>query len=42
MKPLLKSDNTPTGILLPEYPVELLQTEPDEVIRDLRDKKLIE
>ena len=42
VKPLLKSDNTPAGILLPEYPVEKLQTEPDEVIRDLRDKKLIE
>jgi hypothetical protein len=42
VKPLLKSDNTPTGILLPEFPVDTLKIEPDEVIRDLRDKKLIE
>ena len=42
VKPLLKKDNTPTGIVLPEYPIDTLKVEPDEVIRDLRDKKLIE
>jgi len=42
VKPLLKKDNTPSGILKPEYPVVELEVSPDEVIRDLRDKKLIE
>jgi len=42
IKPLLKSDNTPSGILKPEYPIIELEVTPDEVIRDLRDKKLIE
>ena len=42
VKPLLKEDNTPSGILKPEYPVVELEVTPDEVIRDLRDKKLIE
>jgi hypothetical protein len=41
-KPLLKSDNTPAGILFPQYPTELIDLNPDEVIIDLRDKKLIE
>lgn len=41
IKPLLKRDNTPTGILKPEYPVEGIDVAPDEIIRDLRDKKLI-
>ena len=42
IKPLLKSDNTPSGIILPEFPIDALATSPDEVIRDLRDKKLID
>ncbi len=42
IKPLLKRDNTPTGILKPEFPVVEIDVTPDEVIRDLRDKKLIE
>jgi len=42
IKPLLKRDNTPTAILKPEYPVEEIDVTPDSVIRDLRDKKLIE
>ena len=42
IKPLLKSDNTPTGILKPEFPVTEIDVTPDEIIRDLRDKKLIE
>ena len=41
-KPLLKSDNTPAGILFPQYPTELIDRNPDDVIIDLRDKKLIE
>jgi len=39
--PLQKKDNTPTGILFPEYPTALIELEPDKVITDLRDKKLI-
>ena len=42
IKPLLKRDNTPTGILKPEFPVVEIDVTPDEVVRDLRDKKLIE
>ena len=42
IKPLLKSDNTPSGILKPEFPVTEIDVTPDEIIRDLRDKKLIE
>ena len=42
IKPLLKKDNTPSGIILPEWPIEELALSPDAVIRDLRDKKLIE
>tara|TARA_B110000091_G_C13759092_1_gene451259 strand:- start:27 stop:1535 length:1509 start_codon:yes stop_codon:yes gene_type:complete len=41
IKPLLKSDNTPTAILKPEFPVTEIDVAPDEIIRDLRDKKLI-
>ena len=41
-KPLFKSDNTPAGILFPEFPTVLIDKNPDEVIIDLRDKKLIE
>lgn len=39
--PLTKKDNTPTGIVFPEYPAPDLEIEPDKVIQDLRDKKLI-
>ena len=40
--PLRKQDNTPTGIVFPEYPTAAIQLAPDAVIKDLRDKKLIE
>ena len=39
--PLKKKDNTPTGILFPEFPTADIELEPDVVITDLRDKKLI-
>jgi hypothetical protein len=39
--PLRKQDNTPTGIVFPEYPVASIQIAPDQIIKDLRDKKLI-
>ena len=39
--PLRKQDNTPTGIVFPEYPIAAIQIAPDEILRDLRDKKLI-
>ena len=40
--PLLKKDNTPSGILFPEFAIKEIDFDTDEVIRDLRDKKLIE
>jgi hypothetical protein len=40
--PLRKQDNTPTGIVFPEYPTAAIQLAPDVIIKDLRDKKLIE
>ena len=40
--PLLKKDNTPSGILFPEFAIKEIDFATDEVIRDLRDKKLIE
>ena len=40
-RPLSKKDNTPSGILFPEFPTALIELEPDKVITDLRDKKLI-
>jgi hypothetical protein len=40
--PLRKQDNTPTGIVFPEYPIAAIQISPDQIIRDLRDKKLID
>ena len=40
--PLLKKDNTPSGVLFPEFAVKEIDFNTDEVIRDLRDKKLIE
>ena len=39
--PLRKQDNTPTGIVFPEYPIAAIQIAPDQIIKDLRDKKLI-
>jgi hypothetical protein len=41
-QPLLKQNNTPSGIIFPQYPIAAIELEPDKVIRDLRDKKLIE
>ena len=41
-QPLLKQNNTPTGIIFPQYPIAAIEIEPDNVIRNLRDKKLIE
>ena len=41
IKPLLKSDNTPTAILKPEFPTVDIDVAPDAIIRELRDKKLI-
>ena len=40
--PLRKQDNTPSGFLFPEFPIAKLEITPDEVLRDLRDKKLID
>ena len=40
-RPLSKKDNTPTGILFPEFPTALIELEPDKVITQLRDNKLI-
>ena len=41
VEPLTKKDNTPSGIVFPEYPTALIELDPDKVITDLRDKKLI-
>jgi len=41
-EPLRKSDNTPAGILFPEYPTALIDLTPDEILKNLRDNKLIE
>ena len=40
-RPLSKKDNTPSGILFPEFPTALIELEPDKVITTLRDNKLI-
>ena len=40
-RPLAKKDNTPSGILFPEFPTALIELEPDKVITQLRDNKLI-
>lgn len=40
--PLLKKDNTPSGVLFPEFAIKEIDFSTDEVIRELRDKKLIE
>jgi len=41
IEPLTKKDNTPSGIVFPEYPTAQIELDPDKVITDLRDKKLI-
>ena len=40
--PLTKKANTPSGVLFPQYAIKEIDFNTDEVIRDLRDKKLIE
>jgi hypothetical protein len=40
--PLLKTDNTPSGFLFPTFPVPEIELAPDEIMRQLRDNKLIE
>ena len=40
--PLTKKDNTPSGVLFPEFAIKEIDFDTDEVIRDLRDKKLID
>jgi hypothetical protein len=40
--PLTKKANTPTGVLFPEFAIKEIDFDTDEVVRDLRDKKLIE
>ena len=40
-RPLAKKDNTPTGILFPEFPTATIELETDKVITQLRDNKLI-
>lgn len=42
IQPLTKKDNTPSGYFFPEYPTADIELNTDEVIKDLRDKKLIE
>ena len=39
---LLKKNNTPSGFLFPEYPAPGIELEPDVIMRQLRDNKLIE
>ena len=39
---LRKSDNTPAGILFPEFPTALIDLTPDEILSQLRDNKLID
>ena len=41
IEPLTKKDNTPSGIVFPEFPTAQIELDPDKVITDLRDKKLI-
>jgi hypothetical protein len=42
VQPLSKQDNTPSGFFFPEYPTADIEVNTDAVIKDLRDKKLIE
>lgn len=39
--PLKKSDNTPSGFFFPHFPVAEIELNPDEVLKQLRDNKLI-
>ncbi len=41
IKPLSKKDNTPTGLLFPEFPTRLIEVDSDKIIEQLRDNKLI-
>jgi hypothetical protein len=38
---LLKKNNTPSGFLFPEFPAPSIELEPDVIMRELRDNKLI-
>ena len=40
--PLLLADNVPSGFVFPEFPTAEIELEPDKILVDLRDKKLIE
>lgn len=40
--PLTIAGNTPSGFLFPEYPTADIELDPDTIITDLRDKKLID
>ena len=40
--PLTIAANTPAGFLFPQYPTADIELDPDKIIVDLRDKKLIE
>ena len=40
--PLTIAANTPAGFLFPEFPTADIELDPDKIIVDLRDKKLIE
>lgn len=40
--PLTIAANTPSGFLFPQYPTADIELDPDKIIVDLRDKKLIE
>ena len=42
VQPLSKQDNTPSGFFFPEFPTADIEVNTDAVIKDLRDKKLIE
>jgi|FLOH01.1.fsa_nt_gi hypothetical protein len=39
--PLSKKDNTPSGLLLPEFPTKIIDVSTDEIIKKLRDNKLL-
>lgn len=40
-RPLSKKDNTPSGLLLPEFPTKIIDVSTDEIIKQLRDNKLL-
>ena len=39
---LSKNQQTTTGIIFPEFPIDEIQDTPDSILQTLRDKKLIE